>query len=85
MADFAKLFDTKYGQVLITNDTQDDAPCIHAFFNDSGALGVSKISTNFPENDFSAADKAFDSIDAEKAVGIVEPTILFLRRNLNGT
>ncbi len=84
MKDFAKTFNTEYGQILITNDTREseecaDAPSINAFFMISESFGVCEISIKFAEADGAKCDEFFDTMTEDKAVSMVEKTILAMR------
>tara|TARA_R110000850_G_scaffold270566_1_gene403676 strand:- start:384 stop:638 length:255 start_codon:yes stop_codon:yes gene_type:complete len=84
MNDFAKTFNTQYGQILITNDTREseicvDAPSVNAFFMISKSFGVCEISIKFAKDDGDKCDEFFDTITEDKAVSMVEKTILSMR------
>ena len=84
MLDFAKIFNTDYGQILITNDTRknecgSDVPSINAFFMISENFGICEISIKFAESDGEKCDDFFNTITKEKAISMVEKTILAMR------
>lgn len=84
MKEFAKIFNTKYGQILITNDTREgkdgiELPSVNAFFVISEGFGVCELSLKFKLDDADECDKFFGSMDNQKAIDMVEKTILAMR------
>lgn len=84
MRDFTKLFNTKYGQILVTNDTRlnddyEDVPSINASFMISDEYGICEISLKFTTENEGKCDELFNNLTEEQAVQMVEKTILSLR------
>lgn len=69
---FAKLFDTKIGQILVTLDEGKEGPEIKFQFKPQG-FGVCSFSLNFNDADdaWDRAEFAFDRTDEKKATDFV--------------
>lgn len=86
MSEFAKLYETELGQILIIFDSNDDyKPSITAWFTPKG-LGVCKLGVNgFPDTDkgWEDAESLFNGIDQNKAFNIVSAAIKAIGLNDN--
>lgn len=77
---FAKLFDTKLGQILVKIDTGDDHPAEVRFFFEPEGLGVCSLAIGFTGNGedskaWGDAEKAFEKVTKESAIDTVEKVI----------
>ena len=87
MNNFAKIFNTKYGQILITNDTREsdsgenELPSVNAFFKINDSFGVCELSLKFSDSKEgdNRCDTFFDEMTEQSAVDMVEKTILAMR------
>ena len=84
---FAKIYDTEFGQILITNDTRenqdgDDVASINAFFKVNENFGICEISLKFAEGDEQECDKFFDDMNKDTATKMVRETINSLRSSI---
>lgn len=75
---FAKLFNTKAGQILVKKDSEEDGPEIRIYFEPNG-LGICSISFNWSKDDEMTAwdkvDRTFEMLDEAKCVALVNKTI----------
>lgn len=74
MTQFAKLFETDEGQVLVTKDTNDEgAPCLLVHFvTEGGHFGKLVFSYEDTDTGWASLDEVFESCtleDAENAIG----------------
>ncbi len=78
MYEFAKLFNTKqHGQILAIIDEGDEGPKVRFLFTPPN-LGVCQQAMKFNQEDETGWDKAqtfFDSLDEEKAIEFIKPTL----------
>ncbi len=88
MKDFAKLYDTKHGQILITNDTrydltsENDLPSINtSFMINDGVICELSMKFKDTEEGIRECDEAFDSVTLHTAIGMVEGIISTCRNN----
>lgn len=75
---FAKLFETKLGQILVKIDDGDDSPEVRYFFEPKG-LGVCSMALQFADDHegtaWDKAEYAFSETDEEVAISMVEKVI----------
>lgn len=80
---FAKLFDTKYGQILVLRQSaeKDDGEEsvgdeVRVFMQPDG-LGVCSIATKFKdtESGYQSCDRYFDNIDESNVLNLVKPIL----------
>jgi hypothetical protein len=75
---FAKLFETKIGQILVKLDDGEDAPEVRYFFEPPG-LGVCSVALQFADDSdgeaWDKAEHAFDKTDEGVAIAMVENVI----------
>lgn len=75
---FAKLFDTKLGQILVKKDTNEDCNPEVRFYFEPENLGVCSIaasSKDDSEESWDQIDDLFDRIDEERAIETVQGVI----------
>jgi hypothetical protein len=73
--DFAKLFSTERGQVVVMKDQNDEAdPCVRIYFSPEG-LGTCAVTLSFSDNDagYEKRDKFFGATDAQRVTEMLEP------------
>ena len=76
MDNFAKLINTKFGQVLAKLDSGDDGPEVRVFFNPGiEELGVCSVAFRFKDEDDEKAKKLFDELTDEKLEAIAFKSI----------
>ena len=79
MKDFAKTFDTEYGQLLVTNDERDELPSVNFFFRINENFGICEVSCKFSMENADKCDEFFDNITIEQAITMVKETIIAMR------
>ena len=71
---FAKLYETKVGQILVKVDSDDNGAEVRLFFEPKG-LGVCSVSYNWPElpedEQWDMADETFESMSEDLAIKVV--------------
>lgn len=80
---FAKLFDTKYGQILVfrqgaeVDDGEESMGDEVRVFIQPEGLGVCSVATKFKdtESGYESCDKFFDSIDENNVLNLVKPIL----------
>lgn len=88
MNEFAKLFiSKKHGQILVTNETNDEGPVINLKFIPP-TLGICKVAIGYNDDDegYHECDYQFHKIDCEKAEWLIKPTLdLIIENNIRST
>lgn len=64
---FAKFFDTKYGQVVVMKQGNDDGNPEIRFFAEPEGLGVCSVAFSYGEDDWDKADEGFEQVNLEMA------------------
>lgn len=67
---FAKVFDTERGQILVKLDAGDDGAPEIRFFAQPEGLGVCSVALSYEDSDkgWDAAEQVFEQIDEPKAM-----------------
>lgn len=75
---FAKLYETKLGQILVKQDDGEDGAEIRIFFEPEG-LGICSVALNWKQDDnetqWKKADSAFGKMTKDTVTALVETTI----------
>lgn len=78
MRDFAKLYETKLGQILVKVDDGDEGPEVRVYFTPED-LGVCHIAFTWSDGDektkWKKADKTFNNMTQEKAISAVSEVL----------
>lgn len=77
--DFAKLFNTEKGQILVMLDTDDDGDPAIKFFANPPSFGVCSVSMSFEDSDTGNdhAEEAFDRVDEKLALEVTAELFKF--------
>lgn len=77
--EFAKVFDTDRGQVVVIMSADDEGcPSLHAYAWPP-LLGVCKAVVSYEDSDqgWNESEEAFETLDKDKAMLLVEPLFTF--------
>ena len=67
---FAKLYETKLGQILVKLDAGDETEAEVRFYTEPEGLGVCSLALGF--NDWDKAEEAFKNVDEARALQVAE-------------